>query len=202
MNLNITTISLFILVLYLPVAAQERQNSLQACITLANNSSKEKAKEQQITRIVANYHLTPWWFTNEIVIDEHARSPFSHPKLTLTAFRPNDDLSGLSQLLHEQIHWFEQSRKLEVNKTIDELKLHFPNVQVGYPDGARDEFSTYLHLAVCLLELDAMTQLLGKDKAESVIATNGQYFYKWIYKTVLQDQQTIRTILMNNDFYI
>ena len=52
------------------------------------------------------------------------------------------------------------------------------------------------------MELDALTHILGKEKAEEVIATNGKYFYKWIYKTVLQDQAQLREILKNNRLYI
>ena len=33
------------------------------------------------------------------------------------------------------------------------------------------------------MELDALAELLGKQQAQNVIATNGKYFYKWIYST-------------------
>jgi hypothetical protein len=115
---------------------------------------------------------------------------------------PSNDLAGLSQLLHEQIHWFEDARKAEVANTIEELKKLYPSVPVGFPDGARSEFSSYLHIAVCLMELDALSKLLDKEKAETIIATNGRYFYKWIYKTVLRDQNQIRQILKRNGLYI
>jgi hypothetical protein len=85
-----------------------------------------------------------------------------------------NDLAGLSQLLHEQIHWFEDARKKEVSKTVAELQKIYPSVPVGFPNGARSEFSTYLHIAVCLMELDALTHILGKEKAEKVISTNGK----------------------------
>jgi hypothetical protein len=144
-------------------------------VSLANGTEKEELKREQISRLIEQHDLKKWWFTDKIVIDESVRSPFSHPVLTLKATMPNNDNAGLSQLLHEQIHWFE---------------------------GARSEFSTYLHLAVCLIELDALTHVLGKEKAEKVIATNGKYFYKWIYKTVLQDQTQIREVLKSNGLYI
>ncbi|GAB5381848.1 MAG: hypothetical protein Alis3KO_23460 [Aliiglaciecola sp.] len=171
-------------------------------ISLANGTEREESKRQQVLRLVEQYDLKKWLFTNEIIIDESAPSPFSHPILTLTASMPNNDLAGLSQFLHEQIHWFEDTRKNKVSDTITELKKIYPSVPVGFPNGARSEFSTYLHLAVCLMELDALAQVIGKEKAEKVISTNGKYFYKWIYKTVLEDQEQIREVLKNNDLYI
>ena len=171
-------------------------------ISLSNNSEKEELKRAQVLRLIAQYDLTKWWFTDKIAIDETVRSPFSHPVLTLSASMPNNDPAGLSQLLHEQIHWFEDSRKNEVEKTLDTLRKMYPSVPVGYPNGARNEFSTYLHLAVCLMELDALSEVLGKEKAEKVISTNGKYFYKWIYKTVLDDQVEIRKVLKQNNLYI
>jgi hypothetical protein len=171
-------------------------------ISLANGSDKEKAKQEQVLRLVEKYNLEEWWFTEDIIINESARSPSSHPILTLTASMPSNDLAGLSQLLHEQIHWFEDARKAEVANTIEELKKLYPSVPVGFPDGARSEFSSYLHMAVCLMELDALSKILDKETAETIIATNGRYFYKWIYKTVLRDQEHIRQILKRNGLYI
>lgn len=169
---------------------------------MSNGSEKEEIKRTQVLRLIEQYDLSKWWFTNKIVIDETVRSPFSHPVLTLKASMPNNDQAGLSQLLHEQIHWFEDSRKKEVANTVTALREMYPSVPVGYPNGARSEQSTYLHLAVCLMEFDALAEVLGKEKAETIIATNGKYFYKWIYKTVLEDQVKIRTVLKNHDLYI
>ncbi|WP_281213489.1 hypothetical protein [Shewanella insulae] len=189
-------------ILTLLMCSYQLQAMEEVSILLANNSSAEQAKKAQILRLIEQYDLEKWWFTGKIVIDEATKSPFSHPVLTLGVSRPNADLSGLSQLLHEQIHWYEDSRKEQVKNTISALKKLYPKVPVGYPDGARNESSTYLHLAVCLMELDALTAIVGQDKAKSVVANNGKYFYKWIYKTVLKDGDKIRDILKTNSLYI
>ena len=133
-------------------------------VSLAHGTEKEELKREQIFRLIEQHDLKKWWFTDKIIIDESARSPFSHPVLTLKASMPNNDYAGLSQLLHEQIHWFEDARKEEVANTVAELRRIYSSVPVGFPDGARSESSTYLHLAVCLMELDALTHLLGKEK--------------------------------------
>lgn len=174
----------------------------QVSISLPNNSVAEQEKKAQILRLIEQYDLEKWWFTEKIVIDEATEIPFSHPVLTLGTFRPHDDISGLSELLHEQIHWYEDSRTEQVKNTISALKELYPKVPVGYPEGARNEFSTYLHLAVCLMELDALTELVGQEKAREVVANNGNYFYKWIYKTILKDGDKIRDALKNNGLYI
>jgi hypothetical protein len=191
-----------ILNLAIPLILLSQLASAEVDISLSNDSEKEEMKRIQVLRLIEQHDLSKWWFTDKIIIDESVRSPFSHPVLTLKASMPNNDPAGLSQLLHEQIHWFEDSKKKEVENTISVLRKIYPAVPVGYPDGARSEFSTYLHLAVCLMELDALTEVLGKEKAETVIATNGKYFYKWIYKTVLEDQAKIRKVLKKHDLYI
>ncbi|MDO6713364.1 hypothetical protein Q4567_21740 [Aliiglaciecola sp. 2_MG-2023] len=191
-----------ILNLAIPLLLLSQLAFAEVDISLSNDSEKEEMKRSQVLRLIEQHDLSKWWFTDKIIIDESVRSPFSHPVLTLKASMPNNDPAGLSQLLHEQIHWFEDSKKKEVENTISALRKMYPSVPVGYPDGARSEFSTYLHLAVCLMELDALTEVLGKEKAETVIATNGKFFYKWIYKTVLEDQAKIRKVLENHDLYI
>lgn len=191
-----------ILILAIPLILLSKFASANVDISLSNGSEKEEIKRTQVLRLIEQYDLSKWWFTNKIVIDETVRSPLSHPVLTLKASMPNNDQAGLSQLLHEQIHWFEDSRKKEVANTVTALREMYPSVPVGYPNGARSEQSTYLHLAVCLMEFDALAEVLGKEKAETIIATNGKYFYKWIYKTVLEDQVKIRTVLKNHDLYI
>jgi hypothetical protein len=171
-------------------------------IILANGSEAETLKKQQLERIISKYDLSKWLFTETIKVDENTRSPFSHPILTVGAKRPHADLSALSQLIHEQIHWYEDPRKSQVENVVAELQGIYPEVPIGYPNGARNEFSTYLHLAVCLLELDALSHLLGEEKAREIISNNSKYFYKWIYQKVLSDTDKIRIILVKNDLYL
>jgi hypothetical protein len=63
----------------------------------------------------------------------------------------------------------------------------------GYFEAAKDEYSTYLHLVVCMLELDALRQLLGEDRALEVIAARP--YYKWVYRQVLYDDDPICDVL-------
>jgi hypothetical protein len=60
----------------------------------------------------------------------------------------------------------------------------FPEVPSGRV-AARDEYSTYLHLIICDLELAAMQKLVGDAEARRVL---GQWqHYTWIYNQVLNN---------------
>ncbi|MEE8291959.1 MAG: hypothetical protein V3R80_10785, partial [Candidatus Tectomicrobia bacterium] len=90
-----------------------------------------------------------------------------HPVLTLNTRYLNDDTAQLATFVHEQIHWFLRNH-LERAKTIaalTELRALYPTVPTQLPTGARGERSTYLHLIVCALELQALTELLDEQRA-------------------------------------
>ena len=57
-----------------------------------------------------------------------------------------------------------------------------PSSEAG---GARDEESTYRHLLVCDMELQALTAQLGRTEAEAVLRR--MTHYEWIYDRVLTD---------------
>jgi hypothetical protein len=58
--------------------------------------------------------------------------------------------------------------------------------------------STYLHLAVCLLELQALTELLGENGAREHMARTDHY--TWVYKTILADTDKIQSTLTRHGF--
>ena len=73
-------------------------------------------------------------------------------------------------------------------------------VPVGGREGARSEFSTYLHLIVCWLEVDAMVQIAGEKQAlENLMKKN---HYTWIYKKVFEDREQIGAILNKHNLII
>jgi hypothetical protein len=112
--------------------------------------------------------------------------PHSHPILTLNTQLFNPD-EILCEYLHEQMHWYEEMSgcaKVE-SPLIAALKSRYPQAPIEPPEGARDEYSTYLHLLVNWLEIEAASQFLGAKRAQE-IAQNKRY-YRWIYRTVLSD---------------
>jgi hypothetical protein len=161
-------------------------------ISLKNNTDKELQRKNQLERILNKYNLSKWTFTKKVLIDEQTSIPHSHPVLTLNA-SPADDFELLATFVHEQIHWFEESKPRQRDKAIEELKTIYPDAPGGPPEGARDKYSTYLHLMVCYLEYEAMMELAGKEKAKEVMTS--KRYYKWIYRTVLSDGPKIKAVI-------
>ena len=167
-------------------------------ITSKNGGTKELHGKSQMERIIATYgqELKTYIFTEKIIIDENA-IPFSHPILTLNCNYLDNDLKQLATFLHEQFHWFVESKTLDKEAAIKAFKKLFPRVPVEAGLGARNEYSTYLHLIVCDLELQAMTKLVGENLARQVL---GEWtHYTWIYNTVLENKQ-VREINIQYDF--
>jgi hypothetical protein len=67
----------------------------------------------------------------------------------------------------------------------EDLRRLFPSVPTKLPEGARGQQSTYLHLIICYLELEAMSELLGVETARKQLAT--WPYYTWVYSTVLAE---------------
>lgn len=86
--------------------------------------------------------------------------PHSHPTITLNTWI-RDDLTLLSTYLHEQMHWYvtwySHAFAPQWQELFRQLRARYPAVPVGGADGAQDEFSTYLHLIVNWLEIEAVS---------------------------------------------
>lgn len=167
-------------------------------ITLAYEEQKQV--RQQLERILSQYDLEPWIFTKKIRIAEGI--PHSHPVLTITT-QPEylaSDVRQLSAFVHEQLHWFEEANREAAEKAVEDLRERYLDVPVGRGDGAGSEQSTYVHLIVCWLEYDAMTELVGKEKAQQILSTADHY--RWIYTQVLHDTEEIRSILSRHGLLI
>lgn len=153
-------------------------------IELARSSESEKTARAQLRRLVDQFDVEQWLFTEKVLIDDSQWIPHSHPILTLNSRYLDDDLSQLSTFLHEQFHWYAGSRQDRIDAAISDLKEMFPEVPSGRV-AARDEYSTYLHLIICDLELAAMQKLVGDAEARRVL---GQWqHYTWIYNQVLNN---------------
>jgi len=121
----------------------------------------------------------------------------SHPVLTLgTRFAETEDLL-LATYLHEQMHWY--LWRLggpdydPVAPFFDELVRRYPAAPTRLPEGARSYEQTYVHLVVCWLELEALSGLIGRERAQAIADT--QWGYRWIYRTVITDREPLRQLL-------
>lgn len=183
-------LSIKALVPYLGVA----QTTQAIEIRLHSGTALEERGREQLHRILATYNLDKWIFTHEVMIQSRV-IPHSHPLLTLNTRYLEDDIAQLGTFLHEQLHWFltDHVAKEVVGATIEDLRQRYRNVPTEPPEGAMGEHSTYLHLIVCHLELQALTQLVGEGQARKQLESWDHY--TWVYHTVLKDVKTIGRVV-------
>ncbi len=171
----------------------------QLDVRLAHDSDAERATRDQLIRLVGEHDVRAWMYTTEVLIDE-TQIPHSHPVLTLHTRHLGDDPMLLSTFVHEQFHW------LEDGETLSAFRAAMRDFEERYPDapgreggGARDQESTYRHLIVCDLELQAMTRLIGEEAARALMARVTHY--EWIYERVLEDS-AVREINERHGFVL
>lgn len=153
----------------------------------AHRSADERATEEQLLRLLAEHDVKRWIETREIVIDEEA-IPHSHPVLTLHTRHLEQDDELLSTFVHEQIHRYLEDRPDRYRRAVDALRGRYPEVPVGFPEGAQSAESTYQHLVVCWLEVDAMRRVLGEQRAEAALAFWAGDHYRWVYRTLTSEE--------------
>ena len=186
----------FLIVLLLSQTATSQINSQQLDIILKNNDQREQLTKQQLQRLLASHDVSKWIFTRKIIIESGFNViPHSHPVLTLSTRHLKDDELLLSTFVHEQLHWYLGKKPKETEEAYKELRTRFPKVPVGFPEGGRDEESTYKHILVCHLEYQAIKGLLGELKARQVMEFWATDHYIWIYKTVLERDREIGSLM-------
>jgi len=162
-------------------------------ISLAHGSKTEQRTKEQLQRLLGTYDLSKWIFTRSIIIDDKA-IPHSHPTLTLHTRHLKDDELILSTFVHEQIHWHIAEKDKDAEAAMKELRVLFPKIPVGHPEGSGDERGNYIHLLVIYLEYRADRELLGELKARQVMNFWATDHYTWLYKTVLERTRDIGNV--------
>lgn len=189
--------NLLVLLVVLPGGCVGRQ---EIAIRLHSGNEREVKAEAQLRRLLREYDLSPWFFTREVLI-ESGVVPHAYPVITLsTRYTDGRDERQLSTFLHEQIHWFLNVDEAALLATFGDLREMYPEVPVGRPEGSRTECSTYLHLIVCWFELEAMTKLIGSERARQVLGGKG--YYTWVYRRVLEDTEKIGTLIRGQGLVI
>lgn len=164
-------------------------------IRLASGSDSQKRLRRRLSTTLKKYGgLRRWQFTDVVLVDDITFS-YSHPVLTIGTKAPSTrtDVGLLSVYLHEQMHWFLSGHPRRLARAMKDLRATYPKVKIGRKGGgARDEKSTYLHLLVCFLELEALSDVIGERKAWRLISS--KTYYKWIYAKTMLDYGKIRKI--------
>jgi len=144
--------------------------------------------------LVSEYNLEPYLYTKKINIQSRVIS-HSHPVLTLNTRNAEFPQKILSTWLHEELHWWAEMNRESVEKAIFDLRILYPVLpQVG---GARNDYSTYLHLVVCFLEYKAVSLYLGEIKAREILLefVTVDKIYPWIYTQILNRTQEIENVV-------
>jgi hypothetical protein len=159
----------------------------------------EEQRKQQMERLAKQYDLKKYTITRDIVIERGAMN-HSSPVLTLNLrFLDNDDLA-LSAYVHEQGHWGLMERHRNDNpRLFEDLRSTFPNLEIQAPEGDGELRSSYFHIAVCMLEWQAMEDLVGPERARKVIEWKRSDHYKAIYSTILNQREQVEGVLNRYD---
>ena len=166
-------------------------------IGLANQAEDEAVTAAELRAVIRKHDVESWMLTNRIIIDR-TRIPHSHPVLTIHTRHIGNEIGLMSTFVHEQLHWLQDEPWLErFQAAMDEFEAVFPEVPSSREGGARDRRSTYRHLLVCDMELQAMTTLVGEAAARETLAA--QTHYEWIYDKVLNDPR-VRVIVLKHGF--
>jgi hypothetical protein len=164
-------------------------------IKTKNGLPLEEQRKDQMERLAKQYDLRRYTITRDILIDRGAIN-HSHPMLTLNLrFLDNDDLA-ISAYVHEQAHWLLTDRyRLDNPGLFESLHRTFPNLEIRVPEGDGELRSSYFHIAVCMLEWQAMEQLIGPEGARKVMLWKQGDHYKAIYSIVLRQRIEVEHLL-------
>ena len=158
----------------------------------------EEQRKQQMERLAKQYDLSKYTITRDIIIERGAMN-HSYPVLTLNLrFLDNDDLA-LSAYVHEQGHWVLMERHRADNPALfEDLHQTFPNLDYRMPQGDGELRSSYFHIAVCMLEWQAMEELVAPERARKVIEWKQRDHYTAIYAILLSHRDQVESVLNRN----
>jgi hypothetical protein len=159
----------------------------------------EEQRKGQMERLAKQYDLKKYTITRDILIERGAVN-HSYPVLTLNLrFLDNDDLA-ISAYVHEQGHWVLMERHRGENPALfEDLHRAFPNLEVMPPAGDGELRSSYFHIAVCMLEWQAMEELVGAERARKVIEWKQGDHYTAIYAIVLNHREQVEQVLARHN---
>jgi hypothetical protein len=163
-------------------------------IKTKHGDPQEEQRKQQMERLASQYDLKKYTITRNIVIERGAIN-HSSPVLTLNLrFLDNDDRS-LSAYVHEQGHWLLMEHRFDNSRLFDELTQRFPNLDYRVPYGDGAFRSSYFHIVVCMLEWQALEELVGPERAREVIDWKQTDHYTGVYALILNNRLLVENIM-------
>jgi hypothetical protein len=154
-------------------------------ITEINPNKWTAITRQNLEQLFQVYHLKPFLFTHDLQIQSQV-TPHSHPVLTLNTRFAEQPNKLLSVFIHEQLHWWAESKTESVNKAITELKVLFPQLP---QDG--------LNLIICFFEYESMIHFVGRKEANKILKDfiHKDKIYPQIYTQVYLKYKPIDAIV-------
>jgi hypothetical protein len=208
----VVAFSVFVSLSVLGPAQAQSGTETEITFTEPATDEAQQQAQQQLRRILSTYDLDSWIMTREVRIATGV-DPHSRPVLTLNTDYLDDDHTQLSIFIHEQAHWLPRAKR---EAAVEDLQVLYPGIP-GVPEENQNysgtEEATYHHLIVGWTELDAMTELLGEERARQILQAKVENFvaepyvaaersYIWYNNRVLEDTQEIGVILAKHDLII
>ena len=164
-------------------------DDLEITIDLASARRGAERVHDMLLDLRARFDLAPYEYCRRVRIAP-TEIPYSHPQITLSSF-VFDDLGLLSMYLHEQMHWYvtwySHVEAAQWRALFEQLRCRYPDLPAA--GGADDAFSTVLHLIVNWLEIDTVSRFMDRERV--VDHVHGLPFYRWIYRTVIDDREPL-----------
>ena len=184
-----------IVAVWMLASMPSRAQTPKLSITTKHALPAEEERKQQMERLAQKYDLKKYTITRDILIERGAIN-HSYPVLTLNLRFLDDDDLALSAYVHEQGHWVLMERHRTDNpRLFQDLQHTFPNLDIQRPSGDGELRSSYLHIAVCMLEWQAMEDLVGAERARKVIDWKQSDHYKGIYSILLNRRVEVENVL-------
>lgn len=188
------TLAFLIVLSFLSVSYGFADESEITVTIVGKNPELETKAKVDFENLLKKYDVSRYLFTKKVQIEDGV-IPHSHPVLTLNTRYIDQPIKQLTTFLHEQIHWWVSENDDGVSAAIAEFRKRYPKIPTERREIARNEYSTYLHLVVCYLELVAMRDVAGEETAAEAFDWLKGHHYRWIYRTVLQDEASIAEVV-------
>jgi len=165
--------------------------NLEIALDLSTAQRSAERVRTMLQDLRARHDLARFEYTRQVRIAP-MEIPHSHPVLTLNTW-VRDETGLLCGYLHEQMHWYltwySHAHPARWRTLYQALLARYPDAPTAPPAGAPDRFSTYLHLVINWLEVDAVACLLDRDTV--IRHVSALPFYAWMYRTVIADWKAL-----------
>jgi hypothetical protein len=161
-----------------------------------HGSEREIAAAAALREVLAEHDLRRWMFTDLVLVDEEIRGGFSHPLTISPGMLLRRPAGALAAFLHEQLHWLDCPG---IDDATTEASERWPDPPPP-PAGCRDAESTWLHVTICALEYQSLSDVLGPPAAAAELAQ--RLHYGWVYRQILDDPAWFSSFLARHDIRV